>query len=346
MMRNRLIILRFGPLAQALSPANLLITAGLYVLLLCVLAGSLGIGAYPIAVADLAGAVTGRLDAIASLILLDYRLPRLLAGAGVGAALGIGGMLFQTMLRNPLATPDLLGFNAGATLGAIAVVAFAGTGVSVFAGAVGGGLAAAIVVGLLAWNRGLSTERLVLTGLAVTLVLTALGDVLLSRLSTLSAGEVVQWLVGTLRHAGWSDVALVWGGLLLLSPLLARLSFTLSRLSLEDDVLTGLGIPLVATRLLVTAVGILLVALSVSVAGPLPFVAFAAGPIARRLMPGGGSGLMVAGLVGALMVLLADLMGRTLLGMYQLPAGIFTALVGAPVLLWLLISQIRKEARL
>jgi iron complex transport system permease protein len=170
--------------------------------------------------------------------------------------------------------------------------------------------------------------------------------VLLSRLSTLSAGEVVQWLVGTLRHAGWSDVALVWGGLLLLSPLLARLSFTLARLSLEDDVLTGLGIPLVTTRLLVTAAGILLVALSVSVAGPLPFVAFAAGPIARRLMRGGGSGLMVAGLVGALMVLLADLMGRTLLGMYQLPAGIFTALVGAPVLLWLLISQIRKEARL
>jgi iron complex transport system permease protein len=345
MMRNRPLILRFGPIALAVSPVSPLVVLALLVLVLAVLGGSISIGAYPIAFRDLLPTATGRMDAIASLVLMDYRLPRLLAGAGVGAALGVGGMLFQTMLRNPLATPDLLGFNAGATCGAIAVVAFAGSGISVFAGALVGGFAAAFVVGLLAWNHGLAPERLILTGLGITLVLSAIADLQLSRLDSLRAAEVVQWLVGTLRHASWTDVKLIWGGLLLLSPLLALLSFALARLSLEDDVLTGIGINLAMTRFLVTVAGIILVALAVSVAGPLPFVAFAAGPIARRLLPAGGGGLLVAGLIGALMVLLADLMGRTLLGMYQLPAGIFTALVGAPVLLWLLISQIRKEAR-
>lgn len=330
---------RFAVLSVQISRRALLAGLCLAALLLAAALLAVQTGSYPLSSAQMAAVLQGRGTGIEQMILLDHRLPRIAAALGAGAAFGLAGAMFQTMLRNPLAAPDVIGFNAGASCGALAAVIL--TGGMMLAGAIAGAALAAALVLLLSWKDGLAPGRLILTGIGASLTLTAAADLLVSRIDPQTASDLLSWLTGSLHSRSWEDAARVWTGLALLAPVLWRLHFPLARLAMDDGIATGLGLPVSGLRLAVAGAGILLTALAVTAAGPLPFVAFAAGPIARRLVPSGKPALLAAAAAGALMTLLADTAARMVPGV-QLPAGVFTALTGAPVLLWLLLAHFRK----
>lgn len=331
--------LRFGPVSLAVQRRPLIAGFGLLALVALAVTAALLIGSYPITPADIWQALTGGADAISAMIVLDHRLPRILTAIGAGAALGLAGAMVQTMLRNPLAAPDIIGFTAGANAGALLAVLL--TGGTILTGALAGGALTACAVIALAWRGGLDTLRLILVGIGASLSLGAAADLLLSYTDENTAADMARWLTGTLHARGPAEVALVWGGLALLAPAALWLGFPLARMALSDDTIAGLGLPLAPLRLAITALAVALVALAVSVAGPLPFVAFVSGPIARRLTGGGGPALLTAALTGAAVTLGADLAARAI-PMARLPAGVFTAMIGAPVLVWLLWLQARK----
>ena len=200
---------------------------------------------------------------------------------------------------------------------------------------------AACVVLLLSFENGLNIRKLVLIGIGVNLSIAAGSDLLLSRVDLMTAEDMSRWLVGSLNGRDWSDVAIVWCGLAVVVPAAAVLDFPLRSMMLTDDVALGHGVALNAVRLAVSATTVICVAIGVSVAGPLPFVAFLSGPIAKAIEGGGRPSLFSAALVGAIVVLSADYASR-LTPLVQLPAGVFTALIGAPCLLWLLVRNARS----
>lgn len=311
-------------------------------LLLIVAAASLLVGTYPVSFSQLTASLSGGASDIVDMVVLHNRLPRLLCAIGAGAAFGIAGAITQAMLRNPLASPDIVGFNAGAGLGAVMAVAFFGGGAMILLGALIGALAAAAFILVLSWDGGIRPYRLILIGVGTGLTLTALSDVLMSRIDILSASELSQWLIGNLRSRDWSDVTFIAAALALLLLFIPRLEFVLARLMHDDDTATGWGMDLGRARAFGLFVSVALVAAAITVAGPLPFVAFVAGPIARGRRNASRPMLIRAGLVGALVTAGADLIARVALGNLFLPTGVFTALIGAPVLLWILSVQFRK----
>ncbi|MEM9348946.1 MAG: iron chelate uptake ABC transporter family permease subunit [Pseudomonadota bacterium] len=334
--------LRLAGLSAQYPWRLLIVNAGLLALVaLAVLSQLLG-GTYPITLSDISAALRGEADAITHMVVLEHRLPRLMTALGVGLAFGIAGELVQTLLRNPLASPDIIGFSAGAASGAVLTVALTGASTFVLPGALLGGIAAAALILALAWKGGVRPGALIIMGIGVTLTLSVVTDLLMTRLDATRASELVKWLVGTLSARSWNDAALIWGGLVLLTPLALVQQFALARVSMDAPVATGLGIAVDRTRLITLLLAIALVALCVATAGPLPFVAFVAGPIAHGLNGRPRPTLFTAALVGALVTLAADAATQALPGIIILPAGVFTALIGAPVLLVVLLAQIRK----
>ncbi|TNJ47484.1 iron chelate uptake ABC transporter family permease subunit [Phaeobacter sp. B1627] len=339
--------LRLGSFSMPVSRRNLTTGIGLALLVIAAGLGALQLGSFPVGAADLGTALLGEMDTITRMILLDHRLPRILVAIGAGAALGLSGAMFQSMLRNPMASPDVIGFNAGASCGAVLAILIFGSARLVLPWALLGGLLTAALVLALAWDsrreNALDPYRLILVGIGASLTLSATSDLLLSMTDERRAADMAQWLTGSLNARSLNDAALIWGGLAVLTPLILWLQFPLNRLVLPDDIVRGFGFRLPLLRLLITCTGVLLAALAVSVAGPLPFVAFVAGPVARRILGTGAPVLAAAALVGALVTLGADTAAR-LIPIVQLPAGVFTAVIGAPVLMWLLVAQFRKGA--
>jgi len=325
----------------SLSVSQRAVAVGSVLMLLLTLGAvlALRLGSYTFTETSWLSVLLGAGSDIDRMILMDHRLPRILTALGAGACFGLSGAMFQTMMRNPLASPDVIGFNAGASCGALLAIIL--TGGNVLLGALVGALFTAVLVVGLAWKDGLHPQRLVLIGLGIGFALAALSDLLLSRTDARTAADMAEWLIGTLNARDWQDVWLVWSGLLLLAPAVFWIHFPLARLGLSDDLTSSLGLRLSPLRLGITGLGILLAALAVCTAGPLPFVAFAAGPIARALVPNGRPALLGAAVIGALLVLAADTASR-LVPSIQLPAGVFTALIGGPVMIWLLMVQFRK----
>ncbi len=331
--------LRLPFLSLALSARALAVGTGLLLLLALGSGLALRLGSFVFSQESWLAILFGAGTEIERMVLLDHRLPRILTALGAGACFGLSGTMFQTMMRNPLAAPDVIGFNAGASCGALVAIIL--TGGNVLLGALAGALLTAGLVVSLAWKDGLQPQRLVLIGIGIGLALAALGDLLLSRTDARTAADMAEWLIGTLNARDWQDVTIVWSGLLLLVPALVWVHFPLARLGLSDDLSRSLGLSLSPLRLTITGLGILLAALAVCTAGPLPFVAFAAGPIARALVPNGTPVLLGSAAIGALLVLAADTAAR-MVPSIQLPAGVFTALIGGPVMIWLLMAQFRK----
>jgi iron complex transport system permease protein len=307
---------------------------------------SLAAGEFPIALNRVFATLIGQGEGSENFVILNLRLPRVLTGICCGLCFGVAGALLQSLARNPLASPDIIGFDAGAAFGAVAtVIVFGGTGAIIAAGAIGGGLAAAAIVMLAAWSRGvLSPMRLVLVGIGAGAFFYAGMQFLLTRSDIFEASAAQAWLTGSLNARVWLHVQIAAFGALILVPLGLSLHASLERLEMGDDLAAALGTRVEFARIGAGLVAVMLAAVAVACAGPLPFVALAAAPLARRMTGASGPTLLGAGLVGATIVLGADLAGRLLFAPVQLPAGIFTAVLGAPYLLWLLATQIRKGA--
>ena len=318
--------------------------------LLCGLAAlgvwSISAGDFPITIGDVLRTLGGQGEGAQNFIVFGLRLPRLFTGVFTGMALGLAGAMFQSLARNPLASPDIIGFDSGAALGAVTLVILVGTtGTLVAAGAIGGGIVTAAVVFALSWRKGGVTPlRLVLVGIGVGFFAHAGVDFLMTRSDIFEAAAAQAWLTGSLNARLWSHVWIVAAGLAVLMPLALLLQPGLERIELGDDLAAALGVRVNATRFGIGLIGVLLASFAVASAGPLPFVALVSGPIARRITSGSGVTLVTAALVGAVVVTAGDLAGRLVFAPTQLPVGVFTAVLGAPYLLWLLATQIRKGA--
>ncbi len=268
----------------------------------------------------------------------NLRLPRLAVGLVAGAGFGLSGLVFQTLLRNPLASPDVIGVTQSAALGAVAALLI---GAPVMPGAWAGGLTAVALLGWLAAHPrlGIEPRAVVLQGLALAIFAGAATEALILRMADGDAGMALTWLSGTLNGAGWPEVGrALWLVPLALPLLLAGRA--LDRLELGDDLAGALGLRVGLLRAGLGLVAALTAAGAVALCGPMGFVALAAGPVGRLVARGRPSPL-AAMLTGAAFVTLADTLARAIAPAALLPTGLYTALIGAPVL----ILTVRRMAR-
>ncbi|MER5429755.1 iron ABC transporter permease [Streptomyces sp. NPDC002588] len=272
------------------------------------------------------------------LIVDELRVPRIVLGALVGAALGLSGALVQTVTRNPLASPDVIGVGHGAaaaTVLALATGAVASPG-ALPAVSVAGGLAAAALVYVLAWRRGLQPNRFVLTGVGIGVALSAVVQLYLADSELDAAEQVKLWLTGSLNGRGWEQAGPLAVVLLVSLPALVWASRVARPLGLDADTAAALGLRVDRVRLGLTLLGVVLAATATGAAGPIGFVALTAPQLARRLTRTPQLPLLNSALTGAFVLVGADLAARTLLPPLEIPVGALTALVGGPYLLWLL----------
>ncbi|WP_299038827.1 iron chelate uptake ABC transporter family permease subunit [uncultured Pseudokineococcus sp.] len=306
-------------------------------LVLGLLLVALSVGDFPLSPVEVLGALVGRGEGGAELVVLQLRLPRALAAVVAGACFGVSGAVLQALLRNPLASPDIIGISAGA--GAAAVVAILGLGLSglaVSAAAALGALATALAVAALATRGSLSGYRFVLVGIGAAALLNAVTSFALTRAQATDAAQALVWITGSLNGTDWDAVGPLLLGAGVLLPVSLVASRALSGLGVGDDAAAGLGLRVGRARLLLVVVAVGLAAVATAAAGPVAFVALVAAPIARRLLPG-RSALGASALVGALVLSASDLVAQHAPLLPQLPVGVVTGVVGAPYLLWLLV---------
>ena len=341
-LRGRVVRMRACSLRA--EPRVLVVCGALFVLCAVLLIASVSLGEVTIPVVDAVRSVLGRGDPANDFFVNEIRLPRALLALQVGVALGLSGAIFQTIARNPLASPDIIGVTAGASAAAVAVIVWIGTGiVATSLGALGGALVTALAMYVLALRHGVDGYRLVLVGIGLGAMLTGVTSYLLTRIRFEEAQLAFVWLTGSLSGVGFGQVRLLALSLLVLVPAVLCLGRYVRMLEHGDDVPRLLGIAVDRVRLVVLLLAVALAAGATAVAGPVVFVALAAPQIARRLVRSPSVALVAAALVGAIMMLAADLLGR-LVPSVELPVGLVTGVVGAPYLLWLLVRGHRTGA--
>jgi iron complex transport system permease protein len=347
---------RAGPFSAVVRPRAVAVPAALAAVTVLLLAVNVGRGDYPIGLLDVLRTLLGGGDEFDRLAVIEWRLPRSLTCVLVGAALGIAGAITQSITRNPLATPDVLGVTSGAAAAAVSVIVVTGrygatSGAAATIGVplavLAGGLLAAAAVYALAWRRGLDGYRLVLVGLGVGGSITS-GGILTSITSwQLTLGEVtdihraVVWLTGSFNAAGWDHVRPVAVALLVLVPVALVLAFPLGALVYSDDTARGLGVPVDRARAALLLVAVLIASVATAAAGPVAFVGLIAPQVAQRLIRSAHPPMIGSAACGAGLVVGADLLARTAFGV-ELPAGVLTAAVGAPYLMYLLVRSNRR----
>ncbi|PXW95163.1 iron complex transport system permease protein [Sphaerotilus hippei] len=317
------------------------VACALALLLLACAAGSLTVGlpspGWPVGWAGPAEA-----GALARWVLLELRLPRVLAAAAVGTCLAVAGWIFQRLSRNPLASPDIVGLTTGsATGGLVTVLLFGAAPAALPWGALAGGLLTATLVQALTPRRGSPASAMILTGIALAAMLAAVNDYLLTRAELDDAVAARFWLHGSLQAVRWTEVA----GLFTLGSLLVAAATAQSRsldlLEMGDAMAQALGLPVRRARHGLLLVAVALTALVISVAGPVGFVALVAPPLARRLCRG-VSHLPSVALTGACLCVASDWVARAALAPFQIPVGLVTSLLGGAYLMVLLSLQWRR----
>lgn len=301
--------------------------------------GDLGVG--PL---EALSALAGTGDAGTVLVVREWRLPRAVLGILIGALLALSGALFQTVTRNPLGSPDILGFSVGAFTGVLlATLAGAGTVLALTGSAVAGGLLAAVIVFALSARTGFRGFTVVITGVGATAMLGAVNVVLVVRLDDVRARAAAVWATGSLNgvEVGWilpAAVTLGVGGVVVaaLAPAMQALEFGKERAA-------GLGVRPVAVRWTAMLVGVALISVATAVTGPVGFVALAAPQIARRLWGTGTIPFGASALTGAVLLCTSDLVASRLLAPVMLPTGIVTVCLGGVYLAWLLTRREKEN---
>lgn len=297
---------------------------------------SISIGDYPVPLGQVVSTLLGHGDEDSEFIVLTLRLPRAVTAVLVGAAFGVSGAIFQSLARNPLASPDFLGITYGASAAAVFTIVVLGrSGALVSVNAFLGALGAALAIYVLAYRDGISPYRLILVGIGVSYMLISVVNYLLTRAELSEASRALVWLTGSLNGRGWEHARPVAAALVVLLPATLLLARSLRTLQLGDDTARGLGVDIERARLALVLIAVALVAAGTAAAGPVAFVALVSAPIARRLVNTSLT-IVPAALVGALLVLVSDLVARRALAPTELPVGVVTGLIGGPYLLFLL----------
>ncbi|MEU2058562.1 FecCD family ABC transporter permease [Streptomyces bungoensis] len=326
---------------RALTVAALLLAAAFAAGVALIGTGDAGIPAAGV-LRTLAGDGTAYQD----FIVRELRLPRVLVGLLVGACLGLGGALFQAVSRNPLGSPDVLGLSQGSTAGALVVIVLmSGTAAQVTAGALAGGLVTGLAIHLLAWRQGVHGYRLVLVGIGVSAIVTAVNGYLLTQADLVDAARAVVWMTGSLGGRDWDQVWPLLGLCAVLLPLVLVHARALRMMEMGDDAAHALGVRVQRVRLVLMVCAVLLTAAATAAAGPVSFVALTAPQLARRLTRSPGPNLLPSLCMGAALLVAADWASQRAFGADQLPVGVVTGVLGGGYLLWLLVTE-RRAGRM
>ena len=288
---------------------------------------------------EVARVVLGETVPGASFTVGELRLPRTALAVLAGVAFGMGGVTFQTMLRNALASPDIVGITAGASAAAVVCLVLLRLDETVTSFvAIVAALVVAMLIYLLAYKDGVLGTRLILIGIGISAMLDSVVAYVIVRAASWDLQVAMRWLSGSVNGASWGTVAPLAVAMLVLCPILVFLARDLELLQHGDDAAAALGVPVERTRILTIITAVTLLAFATAAAGPIAFAAFLAGPIAARIFGTGASLMIPAGLVGAVLVLSADLVGQYAFGT-RYPVGVITGALGAPYLVYLLVRS-------
>ena len=328
---------------RAQTIRSLAVTILLVILLFGLTLADLVLGHRAYSMNDLIGTVWGQGDEGTRFVILQLRLPRTLIGCVAGMAFGMAGIGFQHLLRNMMASPDIIGITAGANTAAIfGIVVLGLSGMPLACLAVMGGLLTALLVMALAWRGSFDPTRLILIGIGVAAGFNALGSWLMIRSDQWDIQAATRWLTGSLADAQWTDLPILATTTLLGATLLLALDRNVSTLQLGPEMAAGLGVRVSRVQFQVIIVGVLLLSVAAATTGPISFVSFLSGPIATVLVGRGASALIQSGLVGGCLVLGSDIVAQHLPSA-QVPVGIITSIVGGPVLIAIMVLMTRRQ---
>ncbi|WP_435251544.1 FecCD family ABC transporter permease [Streptomyces tendae] len=338
------LVLRAGPLSLRMTRRAVLVCGLLWLALIGLALWAFTLGSYPLSPGDVASVLTGGASRSVRTVVLEWRAPRIVAAVLFGAALAVGGAIFQSLTRNPLGSPDFIGFTTGSYTGVVlTMLAGASSYAALAAGALAGGLGTALAVYLLAFRRGVQGFRLIVVGIAVGALLSSVNTWFSVKAEVDAALRAAVWGAGSLSTVDWRIIgvaAVVLAGVALVAPVAQR---RMRRLELGDDTAAMLGVPVERTKLLLVVLGVVATATVTAACGPISFVALAAPQIARRLT-GHGTSADLAGsaLVGAVLLLGADIAAQHAIPGVLLPTGAVTVCVGGVYLLVLLVREGRR----
>ncbi|MCV6574755.1 MAG: iron ABC transporter permease [Cohaesibacter sp.] len=332
---------KYGTISFSLERAVPLALVFLLVCLFVLFVLSLALGSYDLSLSHLWQALFAAPEGETSTtILWDLRLPRFLASLLVGMMLGLSGAILQGVTRNPLADPSLVGVSQGASLAVVALIVLwpsAPLHLRPIIGFAGALLAASLVQWIAAGKSSSASLRFILVGVGISATISACTNAILTYGQINHAAAALSWLAGSVHTASWGECLVLMFGLAVLSPCLVWAVRPLSGLRFGPELATGLGLHLKRDRSLLIALAVALAALAVSMTGPLGFIGLIAAQLVHRLLRvGTGSHLLLSALVGGVLVALADLVGRTALAPIQLPAGLISAAIGAPIFIALI----------
>ncbi|MFF3560335.1 FecCD family ABC transporter permease [Streptomyces sp. NPDC002574] len=339
-------VLRYGAWSVRLRPRAALVCALCVLVALAVGVLTIGTGDFPVPPADVLRTLAGQGAPADAFIVNELRLPRVVTALLAGGALGLAGAVFQSVVRNPLGSPDVLGFTQGATTGALVVVVTGGGSLALAMGAVTGGIVTGVLVYALAWRQGVHGHRLVLVGIGVAAILTGVNGYLLTKGQLMDAARAVLWMTGSLDGRGWPEaVPLLLVMAVLVPVVLLGCGRGLRMMEMGDDAAAGLGVRVERVRLVLLAAAVLLASFAAAAAGPVAFVALTAPQLARRLTRAPGPNLLPSLFTGAALMVAADWAAQSVLPGRQLPVGVVTGVLGGGYLVWLLATE-RKAGRI
>jgi len=334
-------VLRIGSYSRRVDLRTLAVCTVLVVLTLLLGVVALSLGSLQLTPSEVLDALLGRGSDVRRTVVLEWRAPRVVAAAVFGAGLAVSGAVFQTLTRNPLGSPDVIGFTTGSMSGVLVTMLLGLAGVWITAaGALAGGAIAAAAVYLLSYRHGIQRFRLIVVGIGIGALLQSLNSWFSVAVDVQEALTAAVWGAGSLNGLRWPQV---WPPLLVLAATAVVLPFAqrwLRQLELGDDTAAALGLPVERAKMWLIMIGLVCVAVVTAVAGPIAFVALSAPQIARRLVgPDRTGGLVSAALVGAAMLSAADLAAQHALPWTELPVGAVTICFGGAYLVWLVARE-------
>ncbi|EFM44135.1 MULTISPECIES: FecCD family ABC transporter permease [Corynebacterium] len=341
---------RAGPISFLWRPRVVLVCVIAAALIVFLGALSIGLGDYPISVPRVLEVIfQGEGSRVERLVVLEWRMPRVATAIAVGCALGLSGALTQTVTRNALASPDILGITTGASAMAVTVIVlgsgggFAGwlAGIGIPLAALLGAILSATVIWALAWRRQADSYRLVLVGIIITALLSSYINFLMVRAELRDASQAQFWLTGSLARSEWSTTIPIAVLVIVCAPLLAWIAYQALATTLGPDLARALGQRVNAVQVAMLALAVALAAVAVSAAGPIGFIAFVAPQVALRLCGVPSPPLAASALTGAVLLLGADIVTQAVLPV-ELPVGIVTSALGGIFLIYLLVQRTRS----
>ncbi|MFJ3321565.1 FecCD family ABC transporter permease [Curtobacterium sp. NPDC086286] len=314
-----------------------LVLGAVLVLLVALVLVGLGVGEIPLSPVQVASALVGHGDTVSDFVIGQLRGPRVAGAILVGASLGVAGGIVQSVVRNPIASPDVIGITSGASAsGLTAIVLFGASGGTLFSVVLVGAVLVSLVIAGLAWRRGITGNRVVLVGIGVAAICLSITGWMLTSGTVTQAGTALLWLSGSLNAVDRNLVGILAVVFVVFTALALLQSSRLTVLTLGDEVASALGLRPNRAKVLLLLTAVCLTAAAVATAGPVSFVALMAAPIARRLVGGGRVAIGSTAAVGAAITLASDLIAQFAIPGNALPVGVVTGVIGAPYLLWLL----------